>query len=43
MRLWDFQTPVTHDLVERLLDKVCHVLSPRFGIAGRAVTRSDTA
>ena len=31
MRLWDFQTPVTHDLVERLLDKVCHVLSPRFG------------
>jgi hypothetical protein len=31
MRLWDFQTPVTHDLVERLLDNVCHVLSPRSG------------
>jgi hypothetical protein len=31
MRLWDFQAPVTHDLVERLLDNVCHVLSPRSG------------
>ena len=42
MRLWDFQT--THDLVERLLDKVCHVLkSTVWQIAGRAVTRSDTA
>ena len=29
MRLWDFQTPVTDDLVERLLDNACHVLSPR--------------